>query len=222
MLVLSIIGVIVLVIGAIFFFIDYAKDRKKKMSYSIMIIGIFLGAGGYLRHSYQVHQEEVLQAQTEEDEENNLARIKQDKEEKFSDAYKNTTYYVYDVGTNAGDVGTKLMEVWHDAIWKDGVTIDGKNYTDVNEAVNAQYKLHQSDGTIDKLNSSLDNMESAYKKLKNNATNKNTDKLNTAEKNVKNARKLAKVVKNPSGNYTTFSNKVNDAVSALTDDIEDK
>lgn len=42
MLVLSILGVIILVVGGIFFFINYAKNGSKKMSYIIMIVGLLV------------------------------------------------------------------------------------------------------------------------------------------------------------------------------------
>ncbi|CAJ1227594.1 hypothetical protein [Lactiplantibacillus xiangfangensis] len=209
MLILSIIGIIILVVGAIFFFIDYAKGNKKQMSSIIMVVGLILGIGGYFGHTYQVHQEQVRQAQ-----------IKKAKEKAFADNYSNISYYAYETGTRAEKVGNKLTKVWHAAIWDDGgITIDGQNYTDFNKALNAQSDLYTSNGTIDKLDSKLNSLESTYKELKQNVTSKNTDKLSKAKNVVKDTKDLVNIVENPSGNYATFSSHFSDADAKLSSDL---
>lgn len=209
MFILCILGIIVLVVGAIFFFIDYAKGGAKKVSYIIMVVGLVLAAGGYFGNQYEIHQAQVRQA-----------KIKQQKEKTFADNYSNIRYYALEVGTSAEKIGNKYVDVWHDAIWEDsGVTIDGKTYTDFNKAIQAQYNVYTNNGTIDDMDANLASLESTYKKLTNNVTAKNTEKLAKAKKTVTDAKAFVNTVEDPSGNYGTFSNKVSENDSALGNDL---
>lgn len=185
-----------------------------------MTTGILLGTSGYFGYSYQVHQEAISDAQAEAAEETRLARIGEDKEKAFSDNYSSITYNAADTGSKAEKIGNELLKVWHAVIWDDSVTIDGQKYTDISKAVNAQHKLYISNGTIDKLDSSLAGVEATYKRLKKNVTSKNTDKLEEMEKTIKSVRNLVKIVRNPSGNYTTFSDKFSDADSEVSTNLE--
>lgn len=209
MLVISVVGIIILIVGAIFFFIDYAKGNKKKVSYIIMAVGVIVAAGGYWAQTYQVKQAQIRQAQ-----------LKKQKEKTFADNYGNIKYYAYTTGVKAEKIGNKFVDVWHDAIWEDsGVTIDGKSYTDFNKALQAQYDVYSSDGTIDKMDTALKHLESTYAKCRENVTAKNQAKLTKAKQTVKDAKHFVKLVESPSGNYATFSSNVSDADSTLSTDL---
>ncbi|AVK60320.1 hypothetical protein C5Z25_00355 [Lactobacillus sp. CBA3605] len=209
MLFVSGLGLILLIIGAIFFFIDYAKGTHKKLSYILMAIGLIIAIGGYFGNTYQIKQEQIRQA-----------KIEKNKEKTFASNYSNIRYYTYTTGIKAEKIGDKLTSVWHDAIWNDnGVTVDGKSYTDFNKAIEAQYAVYTSEGTIDKMDTALSHLESTYATLKQNVTNKNETKLADAKKAVKDAKKFVNLVENPSGNYSTFSDNISEADANLSDDL---
>jgi len=209
MLILSVFGIIILIIGGIFFFINYAKGSSKKGSYIIMIIGILIAGGAYGTNAYLVKQEQLR-----------LAKIKKNKESNFASNYSSINYYASKTGIVAEKVGEKYSTVWHDAIWNDSVTVNGKSYTDFNKAVAAQTEAYVLDGTMSKMDDNLKKLNSTYSDLQKNVTDKNVEKLATAKQTVKDTREFVNTVENPSGNYSTFNNNVSDADSALSTDIQ--
>lgn len=209
MLILSALGVAIILIGGIFFFINYAKGSSKKSSYIIMIIGLIVAGGSYGINAYQVKQKQIRQA-----------NIKKQKETNFANNYSNIKYYASKTGIVAEKVGNKYSSVWHDAIWDDSVTVNGKSYTDFSKAVSAQTEAYVLDGTISKMDDNLKKLNSTYSSLQKNVTSKNEAKLTTAKQTVKDTRNFVKIVENPSGNYSTFNDNLSDADSTLSTDVQ--
>ncbi|MCG5036700.1 hypothetical protein MAA39_09830 [Lactiplantibacillus plantarum] len=109
--------------------------------------------------------------------------IRKKKEKRFKSAYSDLKVEATEVGMSSEKIGNKLSQVWHDAIWEDdGVKIDGKYYTDFNKAINKQYSIYVSDGTITELTSEESAMDSSYTTLKKNKTAKNNSKFKQATK----------------------------------------
>lgn len=213
-----ILGLGAFIVGIILFIIDYAKQNPKRVSVTVMVSGIAFSAiafatfGGIVSHNDKVAEQEAEKQ----------ALIRKKKEKRFKSAYSDLKVEATEVGMSSEKIGNKLSRVWHDAIWEDdGVKIDGKYYTDFNKAINKQYSIYVSDGTITELTSEESAMDNSYTTLKKNKTVKNNAKFKQATKIRSEAKKFSNLVTDPNGNYSTFTDNITEVDNALSSDVED-
>ncbi|MGX6402479.1 hypothetical protein ACWM0Y_15305 [Lactiplantibacillus plantarum] len=213
-----ILGLGAFIVGIILFIIDYAKQNPKRVSVTVMVSGIAVSAiafatfGGIVSHNDKVAEQEAEKQ----------ALIRKKKEKRFKSAYSDLKVEATEVGMSSEKIGNKLSQVWHDAIWEDdGVKIDGKYYIDFNKAINKQYSIYVSDGTITELTSEESAMDNSYTTLKKNKTVKNNAKFKQATKIRSEAKKFSNLVTDPSGNYSTFTDNITEVDNALSSDVED-
>jgi len=201
------------IVGIVLFVIDYAKQNSKKSSVTVMLvsIGISLLALGIFTRKVNHDNEVERQASIEQ------AQAAKQIETEFKDSYRTFRSNAIEVGASSEKIGNKVTEVWHDAIWNsNGVKIDNQFYTDFNKAIKKQLSIYIGDGTMAGLTKAESEMDHAYLILKKNKTSENEESFTQATTIRAKAKKMLKLVTEPSGNYRTFSNKLSDADSELS------
>jgi hypothetical protein len=208
------IGVVVAIVGAVLFIIDYAKNQPKKISLRVIGIGLAISIISFGGIELYVKHEDAVAAQQAAEKEEQAAMDKKSKKA-FSDLKANAIMICMSTET----VGNKYLEIWHDTIFDDSATVAGKTYTDFNDAVPAQETVYENDGTLDKIQSEQDDMNADLKTMEKNKTNNSTNKENyaTAQKQVKAVNKFVRVVTSPSGTYSDYSSTINDSDTETSD-----
>lgn len=116
-----------------------------------------------------------------------------------------------DAGEKSEDMVSTYQDVWHDAIFEDHYTIDGKSYRsgdDFNDAMKAQYSSFQSNGDVTELEADQVGMEEDMKKLKN-----PPEKYKSMYKDIVDAYssldEFIQLADNPEGSLDSYTDKYN-------------
>ncbi|MCG7196761.1 hypothetical protein [Pediococcus pentosaceus] len=202
-------GLIVLLVGAILFFIDYAQKRAKKKSLIIVAIGVVLTVLS-LGSEILINQHNARVAQQQKEE---LAAEKKSKDKKFKNTASNFLAKYYVIWGDSEDLGNSVNKDWENAIDNDPEGFDVEKTIDDIESKNTDKITEITDGT-DKLDTYLDT-------LKKNDTGKYSyEDFDKANDNIST---LSNLVTSPSGSYSSFGTEFSDdddAVSKSFDDIQ--
>lgn len=193
---------------------EYVMSERKPLTrkpwfWTIIIIIVILLAGGLGTIAYQKHKA------AEE-----AAALKA-KEDRFNDEEKNFSDYSYKVGNKLRSMDNKISKLWYGAIYNDnGVTVDGKNYTDFNKAISAQFDVWNENGDTDTLNSNAKYLASNYKRMETNVTSSSRESFAKDKKIYNDIKSYYTLVTSPSGTYATYSSNTTNANNKLSTDLQ--
>lgn len=195
-------GIIVVVVGAILFFIDYAQKRNKKKSLIIIGVGIIMGVvslGGI--SLIDQHNAAIAEAQQEK-----IAKLKKEKNKKFKDTASEYLAEYYIIFGKAEDLGNAINKSWGDSIENSSDDYDVDKVLDAIEAKNSSKITTITDGQ-----SQLDTYLATLKK-------NNTGKYNLKIYETANDRMstLTTMVTSISGSYSSFGTDFSDADDAVS------
>ncbi|MFH7579662.1 hypothetical protein [Lactiplantibacillus plantarum] len=195
-------GIIVVVVGAILFFIDYAQKRNKKKSLIIIGVGIIMGIvslGGI--SLIDQHNAAIAEAQQEK-----IAKLKKEKNKKFKDTASEYLAEYYIIFGKAEDLGNTINKSWGDSIENSSADYDVDKVLDAIEAKNSSKITTITDGQ-----SQLDTYLATLKK-------NNTGKYNLKIYETANDRMstLTTMVTSISGSYSSFGTDFSDADDAVS------
>lgn len=195
-------GIIVAVVGAILFFIDYAQKRNKKKSLIIIGVGIIMGIvplGGI--SLIDQHNAAIAEAQQQK-----IAKLKKEKNKKFKDTASEYLAEYYIIFGKAEDLGNTINKSWGDSIENSSVNYDVDKVLDAIEAKNSSKITTITDGQ-----SQLDTYLATLKK-------NDTGKYNLKTYETANDRMstLTTMVTSISGSYSSFGTDFSDADDAVS------
>lgn len=195
-------GIIVVVVGAILFFIDYAQKRNKKKSLIIIGVGIIMGIvslGGI--SLIDQHNAAIAEAQQQK-----IAKLKKEKNKKFKDTASEYLAEYYIIFGKAEDLGNTINKSWGDSIENSSDDYDVDKVLDAIEAKNSSKITTITDGQ-----SQLDTYLATLKK-------NNTGKYNLKIYETANDRMstLTTMVTSISGSYSSFGTDFSDADDAVS------
>lgn len=124
--------------------------------------------------------------------------------------------YMKDGGIKAEEMCNTYNSVWYDSIFKNYAYIDGKYYTDFNNALAAQKEVYDEDGSNTELNSNISTVGGYIKKLSNVSSN-NEEQYNDLLGVYDAYEKLTDLAIDPRGSLLTYHSNVADADSELAD-----
>lgn len=195
-------GIIVAVVGAILFFIDYAQKRNKKKSLIIIGVGIIMGIvslGGI--SLIDQHNAAIAEAQQQK-----IAKLKKEKNKKFKDTASEYLAEYYIIFGKAEDLGNTINKSWGDSIENSSANYDVDKVLDAIEAKNSSKITTITDGQ-----SQLDTYLATLKK---NDTGKyNLKTYETANDRIST---LTTMVTSISGSYSSFGTDFSDADDAVS------
>ncbi|MCT4452832.1 hypothetical protein [Lactiplantibacillus plantarum] len=195
-------GIIVVVVGAILFFIDYAQKRNKKKSLIIIGVGIIMGIvslGGI--SLIDQHNAAIAEAQQQK-----IAKLKKEKNKKFKDTASEYLAEYYIIFGKAEDLGNTINKSWGDSIENSSADYDVDKVLDAIEAKNSSKITTITDGQ-----SQLDTYLATLKK-------NDTGKYNLKTYETANDRMstLTTMVTSISGSYSSFGTDFSDADDAVS------
>ena len=195
-------GIIVAVVGAILFFIDYAQKRNKKKSLIIIGVGIIMGIvslGGI--SLIDQHNAAIAEAQQQK-----IAKLKKEKNKKFKDTASEYLAEYYIIFGKAEDLGNTINKSWGDSIENSSANYDVDKVLDAIEAKNSSKITTITDGQ-----SQLDTYLATLKK-------NDTGKYNLKTYETANDRMstLTTMVTSISGSYSSFGTDFSDADDAVS------
>lgn len=204
-------GLVVVLIGAILFFIDYAQNRSKKKSLKIVGIGLAVSIIGLgIESTISYHESRVAKIKQEKIKK---ANAKKDKVFKETESEFLADYYT--AWEKAEKLGNSVSDDWEKAIDNDP---DGY---DPDEALK---KIEEKDSDeISKIHVDVAIVDEDLAKLKKNNTGKY--KIEEFKKADRNLNKLSNFVTSPSGSYMDFGNDFSDyddEVSNSFDNLRDQ
>lgn len=195
-------GIIVVVVGAILFFIDYAQKRNKKKSLIIIGVGIIMGVvslGGI--SLIDQHNAAIAEAQQEK-----IAKLKKEKNKKFKDTASEYLAEYYIIFGKAEDLGNAINKSWGDSIENSSDDYDVDKVLDAIESKNSSKITTIADGQ-----SQLDTYLATLKK--NNTGKYNLKAYETANDKMST---LTTMVTSISGSYSSFGTDFSDADDAVS------
>lgn len=195
-------GIIVVVVGAILFFIDYAQKRNKKKSLIIIGVGIIMGIvslGGI--SLIDQHNAAIAEAQQEK-----IAKLKKEKNKKFKDTASEYLAEYYIIFGKAEDLGNAINKSWGDSIENSSDDYDVDKVLDAIESKNSSKITTIADGQ-----SQLDTYLATLKK--NNTGKYNLKAYETANDKMST---LTTMVTSISGSYSSFGTDFSDADDAVS------
>ncbi|PKX53831.1 hypothetical protein BIS21_01620 [Lactiplantibacillus plantarum] len=195
-------GIIVVVVGAILFFIDYAQKRNKKKSLIIIGVGIIMGIvslGGI--SLIDQHNAAIAEAQQQK-----IAKLKKEKNKKFKDTASEYLAEYYIIFGKAEDLGNTINKSWGDSIENSSADYDVDKVLDAIEAKNSSKITTITDGQ-----SQLDTYLTTLKK-------NDTGKYNLKTYETANDRMstLTTMVTSISGSYSSFGTDFSNADDAVS------
>lgn len=195
-------GIIVVVVGAILFFIDYAQKRNKKKSLIIIGVGIIMGIvslGGI--SLIDQHNAAIAEVQQQK-----IAKLKKEKNKKFKDTASEYLAEYYIIFGKAEDLGNTINKSWGDSIENSSADYDVDKVLDAIEAKNSSKITTITDGQ-----SQLDTYLATLKK-------NDTGKYNLKTYETANDRMstLTTMVTSISGSYSSFGTDFSDADDAVS------
>ncbi|KRN94072.1 hypothetical protein [Pediococcus stilesii] len=202
-------GLIVLLVGAIIFFIDYAQKREKKKSLTIVVVGMALTVLSFGGEALIIqHNTKVAQVRKDE-----LLVEKKKKDKKFKNTASDLLAKYYVIWGDSEDLGNSVNKDWENAIDDDPEGFDVEKTIDDIE--------NKNDDKITAINDGIDELDTYLDILKKNDTGRYNYK--DFEKANDNISTLSDLVTSPSGSYSSFGTKFSDdddAVSKSFDDIQ--
>ncbi|MGP9049932.1 hypothetical protein [Lactiplantibacillus plantarum] len=195
-------GIIVVVVGAILFFIDYAQKRNKTKSLIIIGVGIIMGVvslGGI--SLIDQHNAAIAEAQQEK-----IAKLKKEKNKKFKDTASEYLAEYYIIFGKAEDLGNAINKSWGDSIENSSDDYDVDKVLDAIESKNSSKITTIADGQ-----SQLDTYLATLKK--NNTGKYNLKAYETANDKMST---LTTMVTSISGSYSSFGTDFSDADDAVS------
>ncbi|EAG9222933.1 hypothetical protein IIE63_000739 [Listeria monocytogenes] len=171
-----------------------------------LVIIIIASILGFQHHQATIEHEKEIQKQNE------AKQLIKKKEKNFNTALGELYFNGSTAATDAEELGDAYLKVWTDAIFEDkGAEIDGKNYNDFNDAIEAQRNQFTTDGKIDSLDTQTDTLRETITKLKDNVTDKNKSLLDEANDYYTKLRAFIILAREPTGNVTTYSTSYNNS-----------
>lgn len=207
---LMIAGFIVIIVGAILFFIDYAKKNSKKISLIVLSSGLVLTlVGGIGAVSMEAHTEKIAaQKQAEKKE---ITKEKDLRFQKLTTAYMSA---LNDTWSDTVKLNNRTDKAWSDAIDSGSESFDVDKTIEKIETDNASL--------ITEILSNQNDLDSDIKKMRTNNTGKyDFKKYETMNEKIKS---YTNFVTNPSGSYSSYGDKttgLNDAVTTAYDAINE-
>jgi len=138
---------------------------------------------------------------------NHQERVAAEQKKKAEKQYKKNLSSAYDQMVAAGaqmeDIINGYTDVWHSAVWNDGVTIDGAHYTDFNEALAAKRTSYDTNGDLAILDASMVSLGHTMDKLKD-PPSKYEDEYEAALSAYASVKDMNNYVE-PSGSLQTYS-----------------
>ena len=207
---LMIVGLIVIIVGAILFFIDYAKKNSKKVSLIVLSSGLALVlVGGVGAIAVQNHQDKIIAQEKAAQ-----ARLIKRKNTKFITTVSSFLTTLNVAWGDTEKLDNKTNKGWYNAIESDSESFDVNKTIENIQSNNADL--------IASITTEQDQLNSDIKKLKDNDTGKyDLKKYETANEKMK---AYSDFVTAPSGSYSDYGSKttdldnaVNTAVDAITD-----
>ena len=195
-------GIIVVVVGAILFFIDYAQKRNKKKSLIIIGVGIIMGIvslGGI--SLIDQHNAAIAEVQQQK-----IAKLKKEKNKKFKDTASEYLAEYYIIFGKAEDLGNTINKSWGDSIENSSADYDVDKVLDAIEAKNSSKITTITDGQ-----SQLDTYLATLKKIDSGKYNLKT--YDTANDRMST---LTTMVTSISGSYSSFGTDFSDADDAVS------
>lgn len=195
------VGIIVLLVGAILFFIDYAQKRSKKKSLIIIGVGLIIGiislggVGMIEKHNADVVKEQKARA----------ALVKKQENKKFRDAASEYLAEYYIIFGKSEDLGNAINKSWGNAIYNSSddydvnkviTKIESKNSAKISTITDGQTKLDGYLATLKKNDTGTYDL-----KTYETANDKMTD--------------LTTMVTSISGSYSSFGSDFSDADDAV-------
>lgn len=199
---LIIAGLIVIIVGAILFFIDYAKKNSKKVSLIVLSGGLVLILIGIVGNiGIQNHQAKI--AAQEKAEQVQLAKKKNAKFTTYATSFVST---FNDTWNDTVKLNNKTDKSWSSAIESDSESFDVNKTIEKVESDNSNLILG--------ITTNQDQLNKDIKNLKANNTGKyDIKKYETANNKIQ---AYANFVVNPSGSYNEYGSKTTDLNSAVT------
>lgn len=195
------IALIVLIVGAILFFIDYAQKRSKKKSLTIIGAGLIIGAislGGV--GMIEKHNADIVKAQQEQ-----AALVRKQKNKKFKDAASNYLAEYYIIFGKSESLGNAINKSWGNSIE------NSSGDYDVDKVITSIESNNSS--KISVINDGQSKLDDYLSTLKKNDTGKYDLKVfKTANSRITD---LTSTVTSISGSYNSFGDDFSDADDAV-------
>lgn len=139
----------------------------------------------------------------------------EEKENKFLSDVQSLATGSYGMAIQSEQIGTRYLEVWKDTIFNKKVIIDEKVYTDFNNSLSAQRLLFASNGKLDDLETTSEELKKLYKSLKDEDIEKYSDEFKSAKDFYLKAVEFKSVSTEPNGSYTSYSENFSTARDEL-------
>ncbi|AEV95145.1 O-antigen ligase family protein [Pediococcus claussenii] len=200
-------SLIVILIGAILFFIDYAQKRNKRKSLIIIAVGFLIsiisisGFGAIEHHNQKVAEEKQAK----------IAQIKKQKDKKFKSIASEYSLKYIELISTSEDLAKKVNSEWGNAIDNSGDDYDvDKTIDDIEE---------KNSDKISQINDDQSTLDSDLTKLKKNNTSKyGYHKFKKANDNITD---LTNFVTSPTGSYSDFVDTFNTHDDNASDSYKD-
>lgn len=216
LLILLTIGAIVFIVGLVLVIIAFVQ--KKSIKRPLVVIGssvALLAIALFGIVQYQAHVDQVKAEQRAEEK----AELKRDNK-KFDSAYGEFIAYAYLNAHAAESLGNEVSNTWNSAIFDDGgATVDGKKYTDFNDAIQALLTSKSAD--VSSIDSGESDMASSIAKMEKYKSSSRQAKFDKAKKMQSAVKKLDRLATSPTGNLSSYNSAFSDADSGVANLISD-
>ncbi|MGC3769212.1 hypothetical protein ACPTGJ_05000 [Enterococcus faecalis] len=123
----------------------------------------------------------------------------------YSESLSTLTKQSYDLVVLSDKVGLKYLKVWNQAIFDKYAFIDGKAYSDFNNAIAAQEDLFVKEGTLAKIKDQENEAKDTFEKLKKMKNKSLESEFDSVKEFYLNAIEFQELATNPTGSYKTYS-----------------
>lgn len=140
------------------------------------------------------------------------------KEEEFQTNLKSLATGSFDLAVKSESVGVSYLDVWRNAIYDKTVVVDGKSYSDFNDALYAQSLLFAENGTNSDIDKRQSDLKELFNELKDNQIEKFSNEFEIARDFYLKTVEFSSYATDPQGSYTSFS----DGFATRRDEISSK
>ncbi|MBC1616388.1 hypothetical protein HB904_09320 [Listeria booriae] len=174
----------------------------------VLILGISFGGYAFYNHQQEQKAEEAA------------AKKLKKREADYKERLSTFPVGVINAMTYAEKVGDSYLDVWQKAVFEDSVTIEGKDYSDFNDALLAQTKLLASEGTIEDAESAKSILALSYSNLKTDIPAKYEEDFKTIKALYNSSMDYINLALSPTGSYQTYSEATSDKKTDALSDYE--
>ena len=183
------------------------KKSKKKLIIGIIVAIVVVIAAFIGITSYQAVQEQ----KAAEEHAQRLAEYEKD--------LSSFLTWGHGAGIAAEGVVSTYSKVWHDAIFDSYATINGERYYDFNKALQAQYTVFSTDGTLEGMGASMELVNGVMKELKNPPEEFELE-YQTALEAYSSLTDFVTLAENPTGNLQTFNQESSEKDNQMASDLQ--